>query len=139
MSEYHAAIGLAELDSWERKRASFRAVADSYRRQLAEAGIGERFLAAPDVSSSYALFRCANSAESERVQAALSEHGVEFRLWYGTGLQRQSYFAECERADLSVTDAVAPCVLGLPMAADLTDAMIARVTRALVSGLAYSP
>jgi dTDP-4-amino-4,6-dideoxygalactose transaminase len=136
MSEYHAAVGLAEIDGWKSKSASFRAVANSYRRQFADAGIAERFLAAPDISSCYTLFRCNGVDESRRVQDSLREHDVEFRLWYGAGLQRQSYFANSEHADLSVTEAIAPCLLGLPMAADLPDESIARVISALLAGLA---
>lgn len=136
MSEYHAAVGLAELDGWAAKYAAFRAVADAYRRQLADAGIAGRFLAAPDISSSYALYRCESTTQAQRAQDSLRENSVEFRLWYGAGLQHQSYFADNDHGDLRVTEAIAPCVLGLPMAADLTEPMIARVVSALHSGLA---
>jgi dTDP-4-amino-4,6-dideoxygalactose transaminase len=138
MSEYHAAVGLAELDDWDRKRTSFRQVADTYRRLLAGTKIAERFIATPDISSSYSLFRCNDGAESQRMQNALREHDVEFRLWYGAGLQQQSYFANNDRDNLGVTESIAPCLLGLPMAADLTEATIARVVAALLAGLANS-
>src|SRR5207245_1355138 len=35
MSEYHAAVGLAELDGWTEKLAAFRVVAERYRQAFA--------------------------------------------------------------------------------------------------------
>ena len=131
MSEYHAAVGLAELDDWHAKRSALRAVADAYRRYMSDAGLADRFLAAPDICSCYVLFRCASSAESERVQESLRRCGVDFRLWYGTGLQQQTYFLNSRRGDLTVTESIAPCLLGLPMAPDMTATMTARVVRGL--------
>jgi dTDP-4-amino-4,6-dideoxygalactose transaminase len=135
MSEYHAAVGLAELDDWDAKRSAFRAVADHYRRHLSRARLADRFLAAPDICSSYVLFRCASSAESERVQAGLRRSGVDFRFWYGVGLQQQTYFSNSQRGDLSVTEKLAPCLLGLPMAPDMTEATVAHIVSALTNSV----
>lgn len=135
MSEYHAAVGLAELDDWTAKRSAFRAVADHYRRELDQVGLADRFLAAPDICSSYVLFRCRSRAESVRVQEGLRRSGADFRFWYGAGLQHQTYFSSCRRADLTVTESIAPRLLGLPMAPDMTEASIARVVHALASSV----
>ncbi len=139
MSEYHAAIGLAEIDEWPGKRASFQTVADEYRRQLTGAGIEDRFLAAPEICSSYALFRCRDVRESERVQEALRLSGVEYRFWYGTGVHGQSYYSDCRRDSLEITEEIGACVIGLPVAPDLSSAMITRVVEAVVRGLAGHP
>lgn len=135
MSEYHAAVGLAELDGWRAKRAALRRVADRYRRQLRQIGLGDRVFAAPDVSGCYVLFRCDGMGESDRVQASLRRRAVDFRLWYGEGLHRQGYFAKLPRDVLDVTDGLAPCLLGLPVAPNLTEAVIARVVSGLVAGV----
>ena len=135
MSEYHAAVGLAELDAWPAKSSAFRAVADCYRRQISRAGLASRFLAAPDICSSYVLFRCRNSAESERVQDGLRRYGVDFRFWYGAGLQQQTYLLNSQRGDLGVTEKIAPCLLGLPIAPDMTETIIARIVSALSSSV----
>ncbi len=135
MSEYHAAVGLAELDGWEHKQAVFAGVAAEYRRQAMVAGLDSRVFTAPDICSSYALFESDDAAQSQRVQTALQAQGVEFRLWYGLGLHRQSYFADCPRPGLPVTDDLAPRLIGLPMAPDLSSKQIERVLRALASGL----
>ena len=39
MSEYHAAVGLAELDDWPAKRRAFGDVADRYRDRFAASGL----------------------------------------------------------------------------------------------------
>jgi dTDP-4-amino-4,6-dideoxygalactose transaminase len=135
MSEYHAAVGLAELDGWPAKRAAFRAAADYYRRLLTSVGLSERFYGPPDIAGCYALFRCAGEQEAARVQQCLARHGVDFRLWYGEGLHRHTYFADLPRDALPATEDQAPRVLGLPMASDLTEACIARIVRGLAQGV----
>src|SRR5205809_1127924 len=93
MSEYHAAVGLAELDGWAAKLAGFRAVAEHYRRALAASGLAERLYGAPDIGPSYALFRCRGAAEAERAARGLGDNGIDVRLWYGTGLHHQTYYS----------------------------------------------
>ena len=93
LSEYHAAVGLAELDGWAQKQQAFAAVVASYRRQALELGIDSRLVTAPGISSCYALLHCDDAAQSGRVQAALRANRVEFRLWYGQGVHAQAWFA----------------------------------------------
>ena len=95
MSEYHAAIGLAELDGWPEKRANFRRVAEAYRQSAAASGL--RIHVAPEVSSCYALF-CADSEEQARsARVSLLHQRIDCRLWYGRGLHREPYFKRVER------------------------------------------
>ena len=136
MSEYHAAVGLAELDGWSDKRAAFEKVIGCYRRKLGEAGLAHSFVGAPDIGLSYALFQCADSAAAQRAQAAMQRARIGARLWYGLGLHRQSWFAQAPREALVVADALAPRLIGLPLAPDLTPEQIDRVVAALVEGLA---
>ena len=132
MSEYHAAVGLAELDNWSAKYASLREVAAAYRRQMAAAGLSDRLLVAPDVAGCYALFRCADVAEAAAVVDGLAAANIETRLWYGNGLHRQPYYVDASRDELPVTDRIAPLTIGLPIAPDLPDACIQRVVTAVV-------
>jgi len=131
MSEYHAAVGLAELDGWRAKQATLRAVADVYRRRLDEAGLGDRVLAAPRVAGCYVLFRCADAAEANCVQRTLEASKIEFRLWYGHGLHLQPYYADVSRDDLPVTERIAPLAIGLPVAPDLPETAVERVVAVL--------
>jgi dTDP-4-amino-4,6-dideoxygalactose transaminase len=135
MSEYHAAVGLAELDGWPAKSRAFAEVAGRYRSRLADTGLLDRWHGAPEIASCYALFRCRDSEESTRVQAALQAAGIGFRLWYGTGLQDQAWVARTPHGELPVTRRLARLLIGLPSAADLGDVAIARVVDALAHGV----
>ena len=136
MSEYHAAVGLAELDGWTEKRAALRSVAENYRARLGMAGLGDRFFGVPDVAGCYALFRSADAAEAARVQQSLDRSHVEYRLWYGKGLLSQAYFSDLEHDALDVTREIAPLIIGLPVAPDLPNESIDAVVSALRAGVA---
>jgi len=135
LSEYHAALGLAELDGWTRKESALRGVADVYRRVLADVGISDRLTASPEICSSYVLFRCQSSNEATRVRDALRRERVDHRVWYGSGLHHQTYFSECGRNSLDVTEDIAPRIIGLPVAVDLSQHSIERVAAALAAGV----
>jgi dTDP-4-amino-4,6-dideoxygalactose transaminase len=133
LSEYHAAVGLADLDAWPAKQAAFAGVHAGYERAFAAAGLPGRSVGAPQVCSSYRLLVCRDADESGRVQDALLDAGVDYRHWYGLGLRKQSWFADSPGDPLPVTEAIAPCVLGLPMAPDLDATSIERVVAAIAS------
>ena len=138
MSEFHAAVGLAELDGWKDKYTALSSVSMAYRCQLAQTGIEGRYVGTPDVSGAYSLFMCNDRCEAESIQRSLTSGGINWRLWYGTGLHNQTCYATLPRSDLSVTDAIAPLILGIPMAPDLTSAAIKRVGAALHLGIRRS-
>ncbi len=129
MSEYHAAVGLAELDGWAIKRAALRRVAGRYC-QVARAG-GVRLYAAPEVSSCYVLFEAATESHGQASQASLRGAGIDHRLWYGSGLHRERYFHAHPRDPLPVVEALAPRLIGLPVAPDLPDAVVDRIAAVL--------
>jgi dTDP-4-amino-4,6-dideoxygalactose transaminase len=135
MSEYHAAVGLAELDGWADKAAALRALAREYRQQLDVRRLAHRFVAVPDVASCYALFRCTDDAEVTRVLDSLDASNIDSRHWYGHGLHRHPYYAASPRDRLTVTDGLAPLTIGLPVAPDLPAASVARVVAALARAI----
>ncbi len=139
MSEYHAAIGLADLDGFFRQRLDgARAVADGYRRRLAGAGLVNRLVVTLDISSTYVIFRCMDASEAARIQALLTSRNIGFRLWYGTDIHRHPYYANLPREkSLSVTEHIAPLLVGLPSAHDLTESQLDRVVEVLA--LAIKP
>ena len=133
MNEYSAAVGLAALDQWEAKLAAIDRTASLYRARFAEAGLAERFLSWPDIDGSYALLRAADRNERDALMGAFDNGGIEYRLWYGEGCHKQTYFAAAERGGLPVTKAVGANLLGIPTAPDLSEASILRVVRAAVA------
>src|SRR5205814_7005640 len=104
-----------------RYRLALEAVAQRYRQRLGEAGLADRFFGAPEIAGCYCLFWCKDRNEAARVQVSLERHRIDFRLWYGAGVHRHTYFAEAIRQPLEVTGATAPCILGLPVAPDLSE------------------
>lgn len=135
MSEYHAAVGLAELEGWADKRQAFDRVAETYRHMLAGRGHSGRFIGAPDIGCNYALFPCRTADEVGAVHDSLRRGSIDFRHWYGAGLQGQSYYARCRQDRLDVTQALASTLVGIPMAPDLSPSAVARVCDALAEGV----
>jgi dTDP-4-amino-4,6-dideoxygalactose transaminase len=126
LSEYHAAVGLAELDGWSAKRQALLRVADSYTRIFA-AMPGNRPIVAPHVASCYALLQAETCATSQKLQKDFECAGVDTRLWYGTGLQDQHCYRDLPRDSIPVTENLAPRLIGLPVAPDLSDEAIERI------------
>jgi dTDP-4-amino-4,6-dideoxygalactose transaminase len=131
LSEYHAALGLAELDGWDGKRDAFRRVAAAYRAALAAEGLGDRLVATPDIALNYVLFRADDAGHAQRACERLDAAGLEYRFWYGLGLHRQSYYAGAAPLPRPATDALAGRLLGLPTAPDLDAGVAARAAAAL--------
>jgi dTDP-4-amino-4,6-dideoxygalactose transaminase len=139
MSEYHAAVGLAELAGWPEKLADLLAVAAAYRGSAESAEISNQIVTSPDISSCYVLFRSADPEQADAVCDALSNAGVDYRYWFGTGLHGQLHFERCPRdPDLSVTEHIAATVIGLPVAPDLTEAVVSRIVSGLLVGIQAS-
>jgi dTDP-4-amino-4,6-dideoxygalactose transaminase len=135
MSEYHAAVGLAELDDWSAKHAALRELAGNYRRLLDAICPGGRAFTAPDVAGCYALFQCADPDEASSVLRTFEESNIESRLWYGHGLHRQPYYADVSHDSLPVTERIAPLTIALPVAPDLSGASVQRVVAAIKKGV----
>ncbi len=133
MSEYHAAVGLAELDGWSEKLTAWLRVAALYQQQMTDAGLIDRLCVAPDIGPNYVLLRCRGAAEANWVEHCLREDGIDSRLWYGSGLQHQTYYARLPRDLLNVTGDIAPSLIGLPVAPDLDGEIIRRVVTTLAA------
>ena len=134
LSEYHAAVGLAELDGWAAKRAQHEGVVALYVDAFASVGLSDRLVCAPAVGLSCILFQAGDVAESASVQRTLRAHGVDFRLWYGRGVHRHTYFARVARGRLDTADDLAARLIGLPVAPDLAPGEVKRVADAVSAG-----
>jgi dTDP-4-amino-4,6-dideoxygalactose transaminase len=139
MSEYHAAVGLAELADWDEKLAAYDNVVERYRARLGAAGLAADFVLPPDISACYALLQCAHAANAERAIARFDQAGVGWRRWYGFGLHRHTYYAGRPRRRFPVTEDLAARLIGAPTAPDLTTGAIDRVARAAASALLAAP
>lgn len=133
LSEYHAAIGLAELDGWAEKRQAYLRVAATYSEAAAAAGLSHRVVVDTQRANPYALFLASDADEASIIGRALNNAAIDWRLWYGRGLHRQTYFNMPGSHRFPITDAVSPAIIGLPFAIDLGRDEVDRVIRAVAS------
>lgn len=129
MSEYHAAVCLAELDGWPEKLAAFRQVHLKY--DAAQGSSSSTDAWNEGTASCYRLFKAAIAEHAQSCQKALLEAGVEYRMWYGRGLKHQAPWLNCSDDDFHNAAHLGDCLIGLPMACDMTDEQVLRVTSAL--------
>jgi dTDP-4-amino-4,6-dideoxygalactose transaminase len=139
LSEYHAAVGLAGLDILAESRASVANVVALYRAEFAAHDLEGRFIGLPQIDGNYALFLCNGTGESQAVQAALLQARVDFRFWYGRGVQHQTHFRNAARDQLPVTEELGQTLIGLPMAPDLSQAAIGRIVAAISATVGRQP
>lgn len=140
MSEYNAAVGLAELDGWPTKITALETVAGSYRRIAKKHGIGDELITTPLIGANYVLFHAHNGIEAQILHEALIEKSIDSRFWYGGGLHRHEHFFHASRrGQLVVTEQLATSLLGLPVAPDLTEEMISRIISCLANARGRRP
>jgi dTDP-4-amino-4,6-dideoxygalactose transaminase len=133
MSEYHAAVGHAALDTWAEDRTQWMAVAKAYRgafdgsnRVRFQGGFGETWIA------STCVLRAADGA-APRIEAALAAAGIETRRWWGTGAHAHPATAQFPRTALPVTKALIDSTLSVPFYRDLPAADIERVVSVMLT------
>jgi dTDP-4-amino-4,6-dideoxygalactose transaminase len=135
LSEYHAAVGLAELEGWNARQEATAHVLDLYRERFDSLGLADSLVCGPEVASPYVLFRAGTQLEAHAVASSLAADGISHRLWYGGGLQTHTHYAGCSSDPLPVTEELAPRLLGLPFAVDLEERAVDRIGTALAHGL----
>jgi dTDP-4-amino-4,6-dideoxygalactose transaminase len=137
LSEYHAAVALASLDTWSEIRAAWVSVAGGYRQALAgsnccklQPGFGEAWISSTCIVS-----------VDERVHArtlqALATAGIDTRLWWGNGAHSHPATSAFPRARLPVTENLAKTTLGLPFYQDIQQNEVQHIVATL--GAAASP
>lgn len=130
MSEYHAAVGLASLQTYAADIARFRTIARLYRDRLADVGFQPGF--GPDWIGSVCVARFAGG-DAKWIAAHLAEAGIDSRAWWGDGVHRQTAFAGLPRLSLATTEVLARETLGLPFHVDMTEADVLMVCDRLAS------
>ena len=70
------------------------------------------------------LYVAASADAAAIAMRRLGDAEIDARLWYGPGCHRQPAYLESARDELPVTEALAPRVIGLPVAVDLSEEVI---------------
>lgn len=103
MSEYHAAVGLAELDGWSEKREKWLQLAEWYAR--------------PSWAASTHIVKTKEPAKI--VAERLKERGIDSRLcWYGC--HQQPAYAGFPRTHMTATESLMEHTMALPMYIGMT-------------------
>lgn len=137
MSEYAAAVALAQLDRRDHLLAERRRIRDAYRSRLARLAEVRPQAGIEAVPPSVLCVQL--PAPAGRIAERLAGYGVETRAWYCPPLHRHPAFADCERSEpLAVTESLGERLLGLPFHHHLSDAAIGMVVDALEACLTAS-
>jgi dTDP-4-amino-4,6-dideoxygalactose transaminase len=112
MSEYTAAVALAELDHWEEKRTGWKKVTDTYIEQLDKADIKHR-LSKKWVSSSCVLTLDSKFSPTEMVEK-LVQKNINSRRWWDNGCHNLKAYRKYGRTQLPITEKLAGCAISPP-------------------------
>lgn len=130
LSEYHAAVGLAALSDWPRRREFIARLTDDYARRLNELACVSLIPRYGDGwVSCYA--NVALSTDADAVIERLFELGIGTRRWWQRGVHQQRAYEEFSRDALPVTEDLGRRVFGLPFFHDMTPAQLDRVVNGL--------
>lgn len=139
LSEYAAAVGLAQLERWprilERRLSIWRRYSDALN-QLPGARIQAGLIELPPTLLSVHL-----PVDASHAAGNLAAAGIETRRWYLPPLHHQPLFAGMDRlgpnggTTLPVTENIAAHHLGLPFHAYLSEGDISSISQALCACL----
>ena len=137
LSEYHAAVGLAQLHRFERVEERRRSVWASYRSQLHGSDWVELQQADSDFVRSVLTVKVLAPGGAEELERRMMASNVQTRRWYHPPLYAHPAFAgaRCIGPDggshLPETTELANRLLGLPFHSFLGEAEIAQICSVL--------
>ena len=136
LSEFHAAVALAGLESWPRRAWRLRRLAADYARALGRLG-GRAVLPAghrPWVRTT--MVTRIHAGVPDVLIEALEADGVPTRRWYFPPLDAHPAYADCATfGDLVATSRLAAGLLGLPFHGRMRRTDVDRVAATLASRL----
>ncbi|MFN0163415.1 MAG: DegT/DnrJ/EryC1/StrS family aminotransferase [Burkholderiales bacterium] len=141
LSEYHAAVGLANLLRWNERAALRRTLmADMRARLAAVPGLEPVWQqGGADLVRSLLCFGVASSAQREAIEVACARAGVATRRWYLPTLDRHPAFAACNRiGELPVAKQLDATLIGLPFHLHFSTSDMETVIAAVESGVTQS-
>lgn len=128
LSEYHAAVGLAELDHWAWKRQLWLEAKTRYLKVFGSLARTTPLLSTAWVGSTFCL-RLPASFDSGVVRAKLEEQGITSRKVWGNGIHKYAAYDTGQR--FPVTEKLANEVVFLPFSIDSGDAQLRTIAEAL--------
>ncbi len=129
LTDLQAALGLSQMRKLERFLARRRALADRYRRELADAPLVLPPAPPDGVGHAYHLFTV-RVADRDRIFGELRDRGIGVQVHY-IPIHHQPAFARWAPGPLPAADDAHRGLLSLPLHPDLSDADQDRVIEAL--------
>ncbi|MGR9091652.1 MAG: DegT/DnrJ/EryC1/StrS family aminotransferase [Gammaproteobacteria bacterium] len=131
LSEYHAAIGLVQLEKWRATRRTWLRVARYYRDAFHDhpaieclPGYGEEWI------GSTAVFRFVGHAAGDLADR-LKHYNVDSRRWWHRGVNHHPAFAHTAASELVNAERLADEVLGLPCYLTLRNGSVRAIVEAV--------
>lgn len=136
MSEYHAAVALASLDSWPERSASRRRAAKDYR-ELLTVEIPTLGWQKWDEGWTRTIFPVLlpEGSNVPKVMKMMDAEGVETRRWYYPLVCDSYRFSESRRWALPVSRSISERLLGLPFFTGISHEQMERVAKCLKAAL----
>ncbi len=124
LSEYHAAVGLAVLERWQRRKAEKYQLLRAYRERLDKLRHPPVYQHGMEqIVPSLLAVRLPEQTDVAALAGRLREQGIHTRQWYYPPLHRHPAFAALPRTGaLESTREIAGQILGLPFHMDITPA-----------------
>ena len=119
MSEYHAAVGLAELDHWAWKRSKWLDLKRKYVTVFEDLVHTTPLSSLSWVGPTFAVRLVGR--DGDEVRAKLQEKGIASRKIWGDGVHKFFAYDNVERGELPVTERLAREVVFLPYSIDISD------------------
>lgn len=137
LSEYHAAVGLAQIARWsdrQLKRARVDAIYQAFMRPFHHLWVMQSYVDQKAINAGVLVshpvrhnrttmpvrLRQSVGVSVQDIQDALASHGIGTRLWYNPGLHQHPHWEHCERVGrfgqqaLVTVDSLNKQVIGLP-------------------------
>ncbi len=130
MSEYHAAVGLAGLAEWPKRRAKTLELQGWYLDALARVP-GLRVMPGLDNTWAGGTIAVIFDKPAQGIAQALADKGIEARHWWGRPCHLQIAYEPFKKTDLTGTQWISERILNLPFWLGMTEADVACITEAV--------
>ncbi len=133
LSEYHCAVGLAQLDDLVASRAIRRRLVNQYLSMLMSSSLNIKLQAGVESSIPSSLFVVLPDMDGDYVAAALAHEGVDTRRLYAPlNSEMPGFTSHVETTcETHIARGLAGCGLALPLYNTLTTSQIVQVGKAL--------
>ncbi|MCP4457239.1 MAG: hypothetical protein GY816_04310 [Cytophagales bacterium] len=131
MSEYHAAVGLANLDNLESYLGRLHEIQNVYLEQSYLHRLNTKILCGEVTSLAYCFYQLSVNDSIQDFFNILKANKIDFRLWYEFGIHKHPEYKNIKKYLLPNTKILANSMIGIPMHVDLLEIDIEWILKSL--------